>query len=92
MLLEEEPDQVTPTSEVGVTSDQKQDWPKALKDWATMVRAVLAAFPRPLGVEEVAGAFNGRVTSKRLEKVGDILDMLTVFGQASVQGGKYSLG
>ena len=95
-MLLEEPEEVTvpgePSREVPVTLETKQDWPKALKDRATAARAVLAAFSRPVGVEEAAGAFNGRVTPKRLEEVGEILDMLVALGQVGVEAGKYLPG
>lgn len=91
-FLEQEEAQGPHPLEVGGPSTEKQDWPKALKDRATAVRAALASFARPVDVADIAGNFNGPRTQKRLEEVGDILDMLTALGQAGVQEGKYSLG
>jgi hypothetical protein len=66
---------------------------KALGGWAiaeTAVRAVLAAFDGPVGVDEAAGGFNGRRTQKRLNEVGDILEMLVALRQIEGENGKYS--
>ncbi len=54
----------------------KQPWPNALKDRATAVRAILAAFESPVGVEEVA----------------EILEMLVALGQMGAENGNYSVG
>ena len=70
---------------------EKQDWPQALKDRATAVRAVLAALAGPVGVDEVAGAFAGRRTQKRKDEVAEILEMLVALGQIGEENGKYSV-
>lgn len=80
-----------PAPEITPAALEKQDWPKALKDRATAVRSVLAAFAGPVGVEEVAGAFAGRRTPKRLAEVGEILDMLVALGQVEEENGQYSV-
>ena len=82
---------VTVTSEVTVTPDQKQDWPKALKDRATAVRTVLAGFGSPVSVEMVAEGFNGRRTQKRLAEVEEILEMLAELGQIVENEGKFAV-
>jgi len=74
------------------TTVEKQDWPKALKDRATVVRAVISAFAGPVGVDEVAGGFNGRRTQKRKDEIGEILGMLLALGQIRDENGKYSVG
>ena len=66
------------------------DWPQALKDRATAVRAVLAGFGSPVSVEQVAGGFNGRSTPKRLTEVGEILEMLAALGQVVEREGKFA--
>lgn len=83
---------VTSSSEAPVTLAEKQNWPKALKDRATAVRAVLSAFDEPVGVNEVAGGFNGRRTQKRLDEVGEILEMLAELGQIVEENEKYTVG
>ncbi|MCA9919914.1 MAG: hypothetical protein KC445_18280, partial [Anaerolineales bacterium] len=67
------------------------DWPKALKDRATAVRTVLAGFGGPVSVAEVAGGFNGRSTPKRLQEVGEILEMLAELGQIVENEGKFAV-
>ena len=84
--------EVTGTLEVPVTLEQKLDWPQALKDRATAVRAVLSAWAGPVGVEEVAGAFSGRRTQKRLTEISEILEMLVALGQIEMESGKYTSG
>ena len=69
----------------------KQAWPKALKERATAVRAVLAGLAGPTGVEGVAAGFNGNRTQKRLDEVGEILEMLVALGQIGEADGKYTI-
>ena len=82
--------QVTGASEVPVTAAVPQPWPKALKDRATTVRAVLVAMDGPADLNTVAAAFDGRRTAKRLEEIEEILEMLVMMGQAVDVGGDYS--
>ena len=81
---------VTSKSEAPVALVEKQNWPKALKDRATAVRAVLAAFDDPVGVKEVASGFNGKRTQKRLGEVEEILEMLVTLGQIEEESGKFT--
>lgn len=67
------------------------EWPKALKERATAVRAVLAGLAGPTGVEGVAAGFNGNRTQKRLEEVGEILEMLVALGQIGEGDGTYTM-
>ncbi len=84
--------EVTGSSKAPVTLEQKLDWPQVLKDRATAVRAILSAFAGPVGVEEVAGGFNGRRTQKRLAEISEILEMLAELGQVVEENGKYTVG
>lgn len=76
-------------ADVQLASVEKQAWPKALKDRATAVRAVLVGFGVPVGVDEVAGGFKGRKTQKRKDEVGEILEMLLELGQVVGENGRY---
>lgn len=67
-----------------------RDWPKALKDRATIVRDILATFDGPVGLPELAAAFNGRRTQKRLTEIKEIADMLAGLGQIEETGERYS--
>ncbi len=84
--------------DVGVKSDtpsaplEKENWPTALKDRATAVRSVLALFDNPGGEIEVASGFKGRRTKKRLDQIGEILEMLLALGQIREEDGKYMVG
>ena len=60
---------------------ENRNWPKALKDRAAVVREVLASIDGPVGVAELAGAFNGRRTQKRMAEIRDIVEMLVDLGQ-----------
>ena len=60
---------------------ENRNWPKALKDRAAVVREVLASIDGPVGVAELAGAFNGRRTRKRMAEIRDIVEMLVDLGQ-----------
>jgi len=82
---------VTATDTVGSqhAATLQIDWPKALKDRATAVRTILAGFGGPVSVAEVAGGFNGRSTQKRLQEVGEILEMLAELGQIVENQGKF---
>lgn len=71
---------------------EKQKWPKTLKARAQAVRRALAGFDGPASVEEVASAFTGRRTKKRLGQIEEILEMLVALGQAQEDGGRYVVG
>ncbi len=96
------PDEVQPQQETLINFDaaidsqpasvEKKNWPKALKDRATAVRAVLTTFDGPVEVEKVAGCFNGRRTKKRLAEIGDILEILVALGQIGQENEKYMMG
>ena len=52
--------------------------------------APAAVGSRPVSVAEVAGGFNGRATPKRLQEVGEILEMLAELGQIVENQGKFA--
>ncbi len=56
--------------------------PKDDADRARAVRGVLAASPKPLTAEEVAAAFSGKVTEKKVKTVAGMLSILEAVGQA----------
>ena len=49
---------------------------------AIAVRDLLTAAPDPMPPDAVARAFKGRLTQKRRERVGEVLDILTDLGLA----------
>lgn len=71
---------------------EKYDWPKALKDRATVVRTVLNEFATPVEVNELALGFNGRRTKKRLKDIGEILEMLVALGQVRKENEQFMIG
>lgn len=77
-------------SAVKQTIVDKWDWPDSLKDRATAVRSILALFDEPVDVKTVAAGFEGKRTQKRLDAVGDILEMLAELGQIREENGQYS--
>jgi len=84
-----EPDEVLAVQSIPV---EKRDWPKSLKDRAALARDALNACDGPVGVEELAAAFNGRRTQKRLSEIRDILEMLAGLGQIREENGRYAPG
>ena len=73
-----------------VPSAEKEPYPESLKERATAIRALLTAFTSPVNVEDVAAGFKGRRTQKRINDVGEILEMLVALGQVREEDGKYS--
>jgi hypothetical protein len=82
--------EMTDSTKETVTSAEKQLYPDTLKDCATAIRALLAAFTSPVSVEDVAAGFKGRRTQKRINDIAEILDMLLALGQIREEDGKYS--
>ncbi|MBX3001190.1 MAG: class I SAM-dependent DNA methyltransferase [Caldilineaceae bacterium] len=60
-------------------------WPDVLPQQAQAVRAALALFPVPASAEEVAGLF-GRRSKARVQRINELLEMLVLLGQATVNG------
>ena len=69
-------------------------WPDGLAARAAALRAALVAFGRPVTVEEVSAAFDGKVTKARREQVQELLETLNALGQArkGEGGGLWSEG
>ena len=61
-----------------------------LTELCTLI-AVLAAFARPASAADVAASFQGRRTSKRLDEVGEILEMLAALGQVRDEDRVYTI-
>jgi len=90
-LVDEDADDADdPTPDAQPVPVERQGWPTALKDRATAIRAALSAFAVPAGVDAVAACFDGRRTQKRLEEVGEILEMLVALGQIGQENGNYT--
>ncbi|MFP4421527.1 MAG: class I SAM-dependent DNA methyltransferase [Desulfococcaceae bacterium] len=68
---------------------EKQTWPKELRDRVEVVRSVLSAAAEPVAIPDVAAAFNGRRTQKRLGEIREILDMLAGMSMVQVENEKY---
>ncbi|MFP4032587.1 MAG: type IIL restriction-modification enzyme MmeI [Desulfococcaceae bacterium] len=68
---------------------EKQTWPKELRDRVEVVRSVLSAAAEPVAIPDVAAAFNGRRTQKRLGEIREILDMLAGLSMVQVENEKY---
>lgn len=69
-----------PTPEAHPAPVEKQKWPKELKDRASAIRTVIGAGNAPADVNDIAAAFQGKRTQKRLSEVGEILEMLAELG------------
>ncbi|MDJ0756021.1 MAG: hypothetical protein QNJ45_21010 [Ardenticatenaceae bacterium] len=69
---------------------EQRPWPKSLAERAQALRAALAGFEQPVTVKEVAQAFKGRATKKKVDEMTELLETLVVLGQAQgVEGGRY---
>lgn len=69
--------------ELAYAADEKKPkWPKDGLDQIRVVRDVLAEADAPLPASTVMGAFGGRVTQKRRERIQEVLDTLVSTGSA----------
>lgn len=55
-------------------------WPADARDQFAAVRTLLDATPEPMPAEAVARAFSGRLTSKRRERIDEVLTILADLG------------
>lgn len=89
--LVDEDEDADATADAPPLPAEKQPWPAALKERATAIRAALSALAAPADVEQVAACFDGRRTQKRLDEVGEILEMLAELGQIGQEEGSYTM-
>jgi hypothetical protein len=80
---------VAPDPVAVATATEDRPWPKELPQQAAALRDVLASLPAPADVKAIAGAFQGRRTTKRLAEVGRLLETLAALGQVSEEGGMW---
>jgi len=77
------------SSELPGALPARRKWPASLPEQAQAVRAALAAAPEPVNAADIAGIF-GRRTTKRVNDVTGLLDILVALGQAyGVGDGRY---
>jgi hypothetical protein len=57
-------------------------WPADALEQIKLVRDVLAKAPAPMPIEDIAVAFDGRITAKRRDRVRQVLDTLVATGAA----------
>jgi hypothetical protein len=81
-----------PAPDIQVASTEKQNWPSTLRDRATAIRAACLAFDRPVGADDLASSFIGRLTKKRIGETVEIVEMLVALGQVRKDNGKYIIG